>query len=74
MANASIDRFSGELEYPPVSMFCGYCGGAIHCGERYFAHGEERICTYCVKCYAYSVFIEQARVETAGEEEAHDRY
>ena len=63
-----MDRFTGEVQEPPVWGFCDYCGNDINEGDQYREHNGLKICGDCEKRYAYNTFIDESTVRTAQKE------
>ena len=56
-----IDRFSGEKRPPAVWGYCGYCGGEIGLGERYYDYIEYAVCDRCAARCAWALFEAYAK-------------
>lgn len=64
-----MDRFIGEALEPPVLFYCEFCGNGIHESEQYFEHDGVTVCNDCAQRYAWSVFLDEAKVRTAQKED-----
>ena len=65
MPDAPYIQNAEETE-PIIQYYCEYCGNPIRIGEEYYKHNDMPICTGCAKRYAWSLFLAEAKLKTAG--------
>jgi len=67
------DRFQGEALEPPIWGRCSYCGKPIRVGETYRQCGDDVICQYCEKKYAWDLFLEESERRGASMDDLNER-